>query len=247
MVSNHLRKPRLEGLRATLQALDGSQAWFERDRISLGSAELDALLPWRGIPLASLCDIAGPARRGFAAVLAGRCLAYPGTLIWCTGDQHERAYGRIYGPGLARYGIDTRRLILVRAPNHRQVLQAAEEALRCPAVVCTVAETGNLDFSTSRRLLLAAERGGGIGLLLTATIPELRASAALIRFHVAHTLLGCEPVWQLEAWRVRGGAPWTCEVRFDETTLSLAPVAGIRDRAGAACGPASRPPLAGSH
>lgn len=245
MVSDPARTHRLEGLRATLRALDGSRARFERDRIGFGSAALDALLPWQGIPLASLCEIAGPARRGFAAALAGRILDHPGTLVWCTDDRHERLCGRLYGPGLARYGIDTRRLVLVRAPGRREVLQVAEEALRCPAVVCTLAETGSVDFPTSRRLLLAAEQGGGIGLLLAATVPDLRASAALIRFHVAHALAGREPVWRLDARRVRGGAPWTCEVRFDEATLSFAVAAGLPDRAGASGGAAPRPLLPG--
>ncbi|GBD43014.1 hypothetical protein HRbin40_00477 [bacterium HR40] len=230
------RQARLAALRATLWRLDGRAGLLERERVEFGCPPLDALLPWRGLPFGSLVEIGGSARRGFAAALAGRALARSGTLFWCTTDASEHRLGRLYGPGLARCGIDTRRLVWVRARDRRELLQVTEEILRSSAAACTVAETGPLEFALTRRLLLAAERGGGLGLLLAGDLPNLRPTAALLRFHVTATLLGRDPVWRLEACRVRGGVPWQCDLRFDETTLSFAPATGIPDRTGAPAG-----------
>lgn len=245
-VSDPVRTHRLAALRAAIRALDGSRACLERERIGLGCDAVDARLPWQGLPFAGLFEIGGSARRGFAAALAGRALARPGLLFWCTDDATEHRLGRLYGPGLARFGIDTRRLVLVRARSRRELLQVTEEILRSPAAVCTVAETGAVGFGPSRRLLLAVERGGGIGLLLTGDVPDLRPTAALVRFHVTHALAARQPVWRLEARRIRGGAPWQCEVRFDETTLSFTPAAGLSARTGAPVGEAPGARLPGS-
>jgi protein ImuA len=77
-------------------------------------------------------------------------------------------------------GLRPEALFLVRAPGD-DALWAAEEALRCPAVACVVTEIGDrrrgIDLTESRRLALAAEAGGAIGLLLRPDAREISPTA----------------------------------------------------------------------
>jgi protein ImuA len=92
-------------------------------------------------------------------------------------------------------------------------LWAAEEALRCPAVgaVCLVA-AAPIDLTAGRRLQLAAEAGGALGIALVPAHALARPSAAHTRWRIS-TLPGTgaaahdlgEPRWRLELLRCRGG------------------------------------------
>ncbi len=67
-------------------------------------------------------------------------------------------------------GIEPARLIVVHPGNKADHTWALDQALRCPAVAAVVAWPesldGKLDGRTFRRLQLAAEQGGGLGLLI---------------------------------------------------------------------------------
>ncbi len=123
-------------------------------------------------------EAVGPARRSFAAALAGRLA---GPVLWIA----ERRQPEMLCPqGLAPF-LDPARLILARPTGARALLQTAEEALRSGAVAVVIAElAGAPDLTQSRRLQLAAGDGGGRGLCL---VPEgtLRPNAAETRWHCA--------------------------------------------------------------
>jgi len=76
---------------------------------------------------------------------------------------------QLYLPALAAKGIDPRRLILLRCQQRNEELWALAECLRCPGVCATVAAVGRLSRVEARRLQLAAEEGGGVGLLMRST------------------------------------------------------------------------------
>ena len=138
-------------------------------------------MPLAGLPELALIrpgrvhEAAGPARRAFAAALAGRL---DGPVLWVA----ERRGGETLCPqGLAPF-LDPARLILARPAGVRAVLQVAEEALRSGATALVVAELAEApDLTASRRLQLAADAGGGRGLCL---VPEagLRPNAAETRW-----------------------------------------------------------------
>jgi hypothetical protein len=71
-----------------------------------------------------------------------------------------------YPPAAAALGVPLDRLIVVRASRPRDVQWVCEQALRCRAVAALIAPTLRADANLSRRLQLAAEIGGGLGLLL---------------------------------------------------------------------------------
>jgi protein ImuA len=94
------------------------------------------------------------------AVAASRGEGDGGTVVW------SDPAGTVYPPALAAAGLDLRRLILVRPSTTADELWALAECLRCRGVSATVASVGRLSRVEARRLQLAAERGGGVGLFM---------------------------------------------------------------------------------
>jgi protein ImuA len=96
--------------------------------------------------------------------------------------------GHVYGVGCDLFGVDTARLFVVRAMTPRDALWAMEEALKTrgvAAVIGELAEEGrSADLTTTRRLSLAAQKGGGLALLLRQR-PAVQPSAAATRWSVA--------------------------------------------------------------
>ena len=205
----------LAGLRARIARLDPGLAGFDtagRATLPL-SPELDAHLPWNGLPLAGLHEVlsAEPgAAMGFAALLMARAqAALPGrSVLWIAPEPDA------YPPGLARLGLSAASLILVRAPRPADALWAAEEGLRCPAIGAVLTFGDVPDLTAARRLQLAAETGGGIGLLLRPDDASPGPTSALTRWRLSATPspqagphhLG-EPAWEIALLRARGGRP----------------------------------------
>ncbi len=109
----------------------------------------------------------GPAAIGFALALAARFIALRRhTAIVMAEDFALAELGPLYGPGLAAFGLDPRRLVFVRTPDAPALFQAMEDALKSGASAAVVGEAWRLkayDLAASRRLLLAARAGGDAG------------------------------------------------------------------------------------
>lgn len=231
----------LAELRARIRDLAGGGSCFTMPVATLGDAAIDAALPWGGLPLGALHEIRGGLASGFTAALAGRFLCHPGALVWCADAALVRRQGRLYGPGLTRFGIDAARLLLVHCRGQREVLWAAHEALRSAAVSAVVMELEALDLLAGRRLQLAAEAGGTAGLLLRFGRADSGPSAAVTRWRAEPFFLDKDRCWSLDLWRVKGGAPGHWLVRYDDQTLSLAALDQPVDRPAQAEGaPASQ-------
>jgi len=69
-------------------------------------------------------------------------------------------------PALSAAGIDLRHLILLRCANRNDQLWAIAECLRCRGMSATVTLIERLSQIEARRLQLAAEQGGGVGLFM---------------------------------------------------------------------------------
>ena len=153
----------------------------------------------RNLGSVSLCEIipahprAAGAAAGFICALALRAAAArPGAgVVWIAEDMAAREIGLPYGKGLEARGFDLARLVFVKTRSPRETLWAMEEALKSRAVAI-VAESWiaprAYDLTASRRLLLTARRGGGLGLLLLPRASGEAArltTAAPLRFEVA--------------------------------------------------------------
>lgn len=215
---------RIARLRALIAPLE--EGPDVRGRRSSGCAELDALLGG-GLPRCALVEIAGPGAPGFATALAARLMAEGGHCAWIAKDGVLRREGWPWPPGLAWFGVDVRRLLLVRCRDRRELLRALSACLRSPAVAVTLCRLPRVDPASGRRLQLAARRGGGVGLLLAGVRPDPRPHVAALRV-VVEPAGGPPPFarWRLWARRVRGAAPFACEVAFHVETLAFSVVPG---------------------
>lgn len=72
----------------------------------------------------------------------------------------------LYPPGLLGLGVPLGRLVVIRTTRTADALWVCEQTLRCRAVAAVVLPLRTIDARASRRLQLAAEAGGNLGLLL---------------------------------------------------------------------------------
>lgn len=226
------RETTIAGLRARIAAIErGGTAG--RRTVSLGLAALDAALPEGGLARGAVHEIAGSAAGGFATLAAGRC---GGTVLWCV-DGSARA--ALYGPGLVGFGLPPARVVVVRCRDRTELLWAMEEGLRTQALAAVVGEPpGTVDLTASRRLQLAAETGGGLGIVLHPNRAGRFAASALEsrwRVEAAPGRDVLRPRWMVTLARCRGGAQgsnWIVERH--EKTGDFAVVAEAADRPAAA-------------
>lgn len=73
---------------------------------------------------------------------------------------------KLYPPAAAQLGISLARLYLLHPSSRQQELWAIGECLASEGVCAVVAELGTLNQVEARRLQLAAERGGSVGLFM---------------------------------------------------------------------------------
>ncbi len=178
--------------------------------VALGWEEPDAALGG-GLGLGALHEIGGRAATGFAIRLLARLR---GAVLWC----HPAGQKTIlYGPGLvqAGHGDLPDRLIIARARNGSEGCWIVEEALRSEAFAAVVLEPADpVGLIPSRRLHLAAGRGGALGLILR----EGQGHGAVLAPGIAATRWQVDPVpsirkaatihphWNLVLQRQRGGS-----------------------------------------
>lgn len=147
-----------------------------------------------GGALGEITPVAGrdaPAAAAFALALAlrGRHAHGGGALVWIVEDMNAREFGLPYARGLVAAGVDLAHFVLIRTRRPRETLWAMEEALKSHARPTVVAEShlspALYSLSASRRLRLAANRSGSLGLLLVQSRATGGASAADWRIEIA--------------------------------------------------------------
>jgi protein ImuA len=172
--------PTIAALRERLSIMDRVRPPKGRTALSLGLSCLDAALAGGGLVRGGLHEfLPGPADaacHGFvASLLSG---LPPGPILWCRHREKGDLLGQAdmpYGPGLAALGLDAARLILLRPGSADDALWALEEALRCPALAAVVGDGVSPGPVALRRLQLAAEDGGALGILI---LPPLEIGRA---------------------------------------------------------------------
>jgi protein ImuA len=117
-----------------------------------------------------------------------------------TGDRGQKFGGdgtrsvpatRFYPPAAAAWGIDLAAMLVVRTTNEADALWAFDQALRCPGVGAVWGAWERLDGRDFRRLQLAAEIGGTIGVLIRPARVRGQSTWAEVRLEVgAVPLLG---------------------------------------------------------
>ncbi|WP_051242006.1 ImuA family protein [Stappia stellulata] len=211
-------------------------------RLLTGVAGFDGLFASSGMPCGTLHEAtsaesrSGGALTGFVAALLA-CLAArrAGAVLWVMEPEAGREAGCPNAEGLARFGLDPARVLLVRTRRVEETLWAMEEGVQASGICAVVAELRGapraLDLTASRRLLLRTEAGGATAFLLRHG-GESAPSAAVTRFRIAARPSGGRdglrlaplgrPGWQVALQRNRDGRPGTVELEWDHAMRSFA-------------------------
>src|SRR6266446_3436450 len=167
-------------LRERIRCLEG-RARHGRAVLPFGIKAIDGRLPEGGLALGALHEVAGGgngAIDGAAAALfaAGIAARTRGRVLWRVTRQD------LFAPALALAGLAPDRVIYVEAGDEKSVLACFEEGLRhggshggssYGGLGAVVAEVARLSMTASRRLQLAAEGSGAIGIAIR-RLPHMR-------------------------------------------------------------------------
>lgn len=206
----------VEELRDKIAHLEGTSS-LKRSVLPFGVREIDAQLPGGGLAYGALHEVAGGgngAIDGAAAALfiGGIAARTTGKVVWCL------TRFDLFFPAFAQIGLHPDRVIFVEGDKEETVLASFEEALRYGGLGAVVAELVRLPMTASRRLQLAAEKSGALGLVIRRWRRQTEASdfgmptAAATRWRIS--VLPSEPLpvpgvgrarWLAELMRVRAG------------------------------------------
>jgi protein ImuA len=202
-------------------------------RLTLGLDELDRRLGG-GLPLAALHEVRSDETRGsgaatgFAAALLTRLAEVQAKpILWIEEEMAGVEAGLPFGGGLACFGLDPHRLILIRARKAEDALWVFEEGLRCTGLAAALlvlrASPSALDLTVSRRLALRSAAHGVMGLLLRQA-SEAEPGAATTRWRVVPQPVAVmdgfaegigRPAWRAELEKSRLGPVGTFDLEWD--------------------------------
>jgi len=227
----------MAGLRAQIAALETPPSRETELCFQLGLEEVDGQLPGGGLTRRGVHEIRAAsygdmgAAIGFGAALAARAahdMANKDRLIvWCQQSWGAYDLGHLYAPGLAAFGIDPSRLLLVNPAREPDMLWALEECIRAGVFAAVVGEvpatSRHFNLRASRRLHLAAEDTGTPLILMRGFGELLSPSAALTRWCVSAASTVEEgslhainrPGWQVELEKCKGGRPFAFGLAWD--------------------------------
>ena len=149
-------------LRRQVERLEGPVQPQDERPISTGSPDLDRLVAEGGLRRGSLTEYLAAEAGGGAGMLAlaaAREACADGRTLVVVDRPRQ-----FYPPAASAYGL--KNLLLVRPASEADELWALDQALRCPGVGAVWIRCGSLDVREFRRLQLAAESGGTLGLLV---------------------------------------------------------------------------------
>jgi hypothetical protein len=193
-----------------------------------GMEAVDALLPAGGFPLGQAVELCGEAASGRTSLALRAVVAAHREERLCAWVDGPR---ELYPPAAAALGVDLERLLIVRPQAPEQRVWAAVQLARSGAFACVVLDltrgvgstgrTPRVSLAEARKLADAAERGGGLLLLLTS--PEAPADGVTrLRTEARDGGKG----WSVEVVRSRQGGTGT---RAELPWSVLYPELGLED------------------
>ena len=170
-----------------------------------------------------------------------------GLVLWAHDRPGPLEIGHLYAPGLARFGLDPERLLMVAGRRAEDVLWAMEEGLACRGIAAVIGDFFGqpraLDLTAMRRLGLRARSGNRLAVLLrtgTGIVPSVAETRWRIGPHGAGVMHRFQagigrPAWRLDLEKNRAGrtGSWPVEWRHDTHSFAFAahsqPVAAAVD------------------
>ncbi len=182
----------LEQIRS-LERADCKTQWASA--VSSGFISLDRLLPNKGFVGGTLVEWLSDGPGMGAMTLA---LAIGGTLVRTDGVvvvvDTKREF---FPPAAAALGVPLERTVVVEPGDVRKEWWTLEQSLLSGAVTVTLGRIDKADERVLRRLLLAAEKGGGLGFLVRPASCARTAFCAGMRFLVTTLPAGSGSDWRL--------------------------------------------------
>jgi cell division inhibitor SulA/protein ImuA len=170
---------------------------------STGNPTLNKRLPGGGWPTASLVEVLIDATEVqlFLPALVQSQQRIPGSdvpwLVWIAPPYEP------YAPALEQHGIELDRLLIVRPVTAIEALWAAEQALNSGVCAAVLLWLKGSDDRWLRRLKLAAEAGGALGVLFRPERHRFESSPASLRLLMTRGRSAAH----LELIKVQGGQP----------------------------------------
>jgi len=204
----------LEGLRISGRGND----WTS------GLGPINQAFPQASFPLAATHEFIsdGPesasATLGFISALVSPLMKKGGAGIWIGPVR------KIFPPALEQFGIEPSRMIFIDLQKEKEMLWAAEEALKCPGLSVVIAEVAEISFTASRRFQLAVEQSGVTGFIHRSNPRNLNPNACVSRWNITplptETYDGLPglgyPRWNIELLKIRNGKPGQWEVEWSD-------------------------------
>ena len=199
-VDELLENPRLWRGRNPAQGMAG---------LASGYTRLDRHLPGGGWPQHALTEILiehygigelrllMPALARLSADDSNTAVTEPGWIAWVAPPFQP------YPPALQEWGINLSRILIVRPKSDSEMLWSAEQALASGTCAAVLLWPTALDDQASRRLQLAAEKGGSWAIAFRPLTARTEPSAAALRLALQSGLSGT----RLSILKSRGGRP----------------------------------------
>src|SRR5687768_6977858 len=217
-----------------------------------GLRAIDELLPHDGFARGAVHEVLADPKHGtprFFALMLARSAALDGgtafqpvnenlhglqtratgAIVWC--DPRDE----LYPPAVAALGIPLERLYVLHPRSASDHIWAVAECMRCKGVSATVAPVERLSRIETRRLQLAAEAGGGAGILLRPLDRHASVYAAATRWLVSPARgERCVQRWKVQLVHGHGGRVGEAVVlehRRDTRTTQANPVRQVAELA----------------
>ena len=209
--------PVVASLRERIGQLEGGAA-RAKSVLPFAVPEMDRALPGGGLAYGALHEVAGGGGGtvdGAAAALfvAGVAARSRGKVLWCMTRPD------LFFPAISQAGLHPDRVVWCESDKEEEVLSAMEEGLSFGGFSAVVGELVRLPMNASRRLQLAAEKHGTMGIALRRWRRQNEASdygqptASMTRWRISTLPSERLPVagvgrarWLAELMRVKAGA-----------------------------------------
>lgn len=188
---------------------------------TFGLGPVEAAFPNGVFPVGTLHELICPtpeqaaATSGFVAGLLGKLMKQRGTCLWIGSSR------KLFPSSLSMFNVEPDRMVFIDLKREKDVLWAAEEALKCEGLTAVIAELQDINIAQSRRLQLAVESSKVTGFILRTDIHKAKTTTCVARWRISSIPSETEdglpgvgfPRWQVELLKVRNGNPgiWRIE------------------------------------
>jgi len=211
------------------------QGYGSRRNGSISDLELGPIkesFPGASFPLAAIHEffcMKGEdvvASSGFIAGILSPLMQKGGVCLWISNSR------KIFPIGLKTFGINPDQVIFVELQKEKDILWTMEEALKCEGLTAVMGEIKDLNFNTSRRFQLAADKSRVTGFILRLNPRIVNTTACFTRWKISSlpSLLPDDMPgvgfirWNAELLKVRNGKPGSWSIEWFEGRFRHIPV-----------------------